>query len=117
MLMAATLLGGMISSAQAGSYCGTEACCCSPSIEAEHSCCSQTSHQLQCRSSVEKELPVAPEENRSSQERESSRRAATAVVMLAVCTKQSQADATFDTPQFSFQPLLRQQVILCRWLI
>ena len=116
-LVAATLFGGIVPLAQAGSHCGTEACCCLPLIEAEYSCCSQSSHQLQCRCSVEKELPAAPDENRSSHERESSRRAAALVVTFAVCMKQLQADATFDALQFSFRPIPRQQEILCRWLI
>jgi hypothetical protein len=116
-LMAATLLGGIVPLVQAGSHCGIETCCCLPSIEAEYSCCSQPSHQLQCQCLVEKDLPAAPDENRRSHERESSRRAAALVVTYAVCMKQSKADATFDTLPFSFWPILRQQEILCRWLI
>ena len=117
MLVAATLLRGVVPSAQASHRCSTEACCCSPSMDAEQSCCSETSHQLRCRCSVEQELPVTPDENRSSQEREVSRLAATQVVTYVVCTQQLQSGTAFDTPQFSFQPTLHQQEILCSWLI
>lgn len=117
MLVAATLLGGVVPSAQAGHGCDAETCCCSPSLEAEQSCCSETSEQLRCRCSVEKELPVTPDENRTSQEREVSRFAATQVVTYDVCMQQMHSGAVSDTPQLSFQPILRQQEILCSWLI
>ncbi|QDT20278.1 hypothetical protein [Gimesia chilikensis] len=86
-------------------------------MDVEQGCCSATSHQLRCRCSVEQKLPVIPDENRSSQEREVSRLAANQVITYVVCTQQLQSGTAFDTPQFSFQPTLHQQEILCSWLI
>ncbi|WP_145441719.1 hypothetical protein [Gimesia chilikensis] len=117
MLVAATLLGGVVPSAQANQRCEAEACCCSPSMDAEQSCCSETSPQLRCRCSAEKEFPIAPDENRTSQEREISRLAATQVVTYVDCMQQLQSGTAFDAPQFSFQPTLHQQEVLCSWLI
>jgi heme A synthase len=117
MLVAATLFGGVVSSAQAGHGCDVEICCCSPSLDAEQSCCSETSAQLQCQCSVEKELPVTPDNHRPSQEREVSRLAATLVVTYDVCMQHMHSGTASDTPRLSFQPILRQQEILCSWLI
>ena len=117
MLVAATFVGGVVPSAKANHRCDTKACCCSPSMDVEQSCCSETSHQLRCPCSVEKEFPVAPDENRTSQERGVSRLAATQVVTYGVCMQQMQSGAAVDTPQLSFLPILHQQEILCSWLI
>ncbi|QGQ24838.1 hypothetical protein F1728_20045 [Gimesia benthica] len=73
--------------------------------------------QLRCRCSVEKELPATPDNQRPSQERVVSRLAATQVVTYDACMQPMHSGTALDTPQFAFQPILRQQEILCSWLI
>lgn len=116
-LIVAVTLSGVVPVIGAGNQCGSEQCCRTRSDEAVQSCCSTPTHPHICQCSVKNKRPPTPVENRTSDKRDLSRRADCVAVASVVCVRESQTHSPRDATLFSFQPIPRQQAVLCCWLI
>ena len=97
-----------------GQCCGI---CCEKLSEARRTCCSKSVKPQSCQCSVDRERPAVPQERRSSDERNDSRRAESVAAVLFVRDEEPPVQAIGDVSLLSSQPSLRRQAILCRWLI
>jgi hypothetical protein len=123
-LIATTALTGVV---PAIGVCGTITCergskqrcggCCGKSSESANACCSKPAQPLVCHCSVDEERPAAPQERRSSDERDAARRVVCLLAVVLVADERPSTQPIVDVTFFSSLPSLRRQAVLCRWLI
>ena len=122
-LVVATILAGVVPVAGAcemsSVQCGVKQCrraCCTKTIEPADLCCSTFSQLQACRCSVENQRPATPQERRTSDERDASRRAGGTLAVIFVGDDEILTLPIKDGPLFSSLPATRRQAILCLWL-
>jgi len=123
-LIAATAFGAVV---PARSTCavkvhdrGSKQCCgacCATSSMASRTCCSEPVPASTCRCSVDHERPAAPQEQRSSGERDGARRADCVLSIAVIADDRPTALPIEDAFHLSSLPTLRHLAALCRWLI
>lgn len=99
-----------------GKGCESEQDCCMGLDEVVQTCCSTSIYSVTCNCSVEQERPTTPLEQRTSDERDTSRLVASVLVASDVCDHSSQIQSTKDSALFYCLSSSHSQAVLCRWL-